>query len=69
MLFCPSRPKLMSATPEDPFTISTARTLTPAFCSARLSPGPKESSPTFAIMLTGYPSFDTATAWFAPLPP
>src|SRR6202167_3411987 len=69
ILFCPSSPILISATPEEPFTVSTALTSAPALRSALFSEGPNESSPTLPTMLTGYPSLPAATAWLAPLPP
>src|SRR5579872_5388080 len=70
MLFCPLASTVMRATPEEtPFAVETPRTLTPASCSPLRRRGPKSSSPTLPIMVTGWPRRATATAWLAPLPP
>src|SRR6202041_3584257 len=69
ILFWPSSPVLINATPDDPFTVPTPFTSTPALRSAPFSAEPNESSPTFPTMLTGWPSLATPTAWLAPFPP
>src|SRR5580700_210726 len=69
ILFCPSSPILINATPDEPLTVPTAFTFTPALRNAPLSAEPNESSPTLPTMLTGYPSLATPTAWLAPFPP
>jgi hypothetical protein len=69
MLFWPSSPVLINATPDDSFAVPTPFTSTPALRSALFSAEPNESSPTFPTMLTGWPSLATPTAWLAPFPP